>query len=1033
MKKFYAILFVVFCSLSVDAQMVNIPSAEFKSILVNQICADTNDDGILDNDVDTNNDGEIQVIEALAVINLNTLDLPYTNLIGIETFSNMKSLACRGGGMLFFTLSGLPNLKSLDCSNNNTYSITLTGLSQLETLNCSNNELLSVLNFSGLNNLKSLNCSAGRVVNLNLTAFPNLETLNFASNQLTTITVSATNNIQHLDCSANPFSTFDFSILPNLKTLSCRSTSRTALDVSALTNLESLNCSMNSLTALDITNIPSLTSLICYSNDIATLDLSQSANLKTLNCSFNELTTLALTNAVDLENLICDSNHIAALDTSSLLYLKTLICSKNTMTTLNINSSTQLEKVDCDINALTVLNASNLINLIDLNCEKNLLTTLTVANLTSLKTLNCNTNSLPALNFSGLSNLETLDCSINNLTALDATNLIQLKSLICSNNDITSLDTANLANLEILKCNANELTALTITNLTHLKELECGNNHITAMDFGTSASLFWFELGGNLFTTLDFSQLQGTGKRFHYSISNNANLTYVNVKNGGSLRRLSYQDPTGFYASDCPNLLFICVDDFNRWLAYVPNVQTNSYCTFNPGGTYNTIEGTFTLDYDNNGCDLNDNPFAYTRINIDDQDTNGGTFTNAFGKYRFFTNAGSFTITPAFENPYFTVTPASAVINLATVDGAIQTQDFCVSPNGIHKDLEISILPIQTARPGFDATYLLVYKNKGNQTLSGNVTFTFDDAVLDFVSSNPALTNQTLNNLNWNYANLLPFESRTIYFTLNVNSPMETPAVNIGDILNFTASIDPMAGDETITDNTFPLVQTVTGSYDPNDKTCLEGNTITPEMVGNYLHYLIRFQNKGTFLAENVVVNDVIDTTKFDMASLQLTSTSHPQVTKITDNQVEFQFENINLPAEIDDAAGSHGYVAFKIKTKSNLVIGDSIENKADIFFDYNFPIETNTATSTVALLGVNTFENTSVNVTPNPTKNIVHITSKGNITSVQLFDLQGRILETMTANEEAVDFDLSLKGSGVYFVKVYTAKGVKVEKVIKE
>ncbi|MBL0013735.1 MAG: T9SS type A sorting domain-containing protein [Flavobacterium sp.] len=69
----------------------------------------------------------------------------------------------------------------------------------------------------------------------------------------------------------------------------------------------------------------------------------------------------------------------------------------------------------------------------------------------------------------------------------------------------------------------------------------------------------------------------------------------------------------------------------------------------------------------------------------------------------------------------------------------------------------------------------------------------------------------------------------------------------------------------------------------------------------------------------------------------------------------------------------------------------------------------------------------------PNPTKDIVHITSKGNITSVQLVDVQGRVLETMTANDEAIDFDLSQKNSGVYFVKIYTVKGVKVEKIIKE
>jgi hypothetical protein len=280
----------------------------------------------------------------------------------------------------------------------------------------------------------------------------------------------------------------------------------------------------------------------------------------------------------------------------------------------------------------------------------------------------------------------------------------------------------------------------------------------------------------------------------------------------------------------------------------------------------------------------------------------------------------------------------------------------------------------------------------------------------------------------------MPFESRLIEVVLNLNSPQETPPVNIGDVLNYTASITPVLGDETVGDNTSTTTQTVAGSFDPNDKTCLEGNTLTPEMVGNYLHYLIRFQNKGTAPAENVVVMDLIDTTKFDMSSLQLTSSSHPQVTKITDNKVEFQFQGINLPAEIDNEPGSHGYIAFKIKTKANLAIGDSVENKANIYFDYNFPVETNTATTVVtALLNNGTFENASVTIAPNPTKNIVHITSKGNITSVELFDVQGRILETLMTNKEQVNFDLSQKTTGVYFIKIYTEKGVKVEKIIKE
>ncbi len=39
-----------------------------------------------------------------------------------------------------------------------------------------------------------------------------------------------------------------------------------------------------------------------------------------------------------------------------------------------------------------------------------------------------------------------------------------------------------------------------------------------------------------------------------------------------------------------------------------------------------------------------------------------------------------------------------------------------------------------------------------------------------------------------------------------------------------------------------------------------------------------------------------------------------------------------------------------------------------------------------------------------------MHIRSKGNITSAQLFDVQGRVLENVKANDEKLHFDLSRK-----------------------
>jgi uncharacterized repeat protein (TIGR01451 family) len=205
-------------------------------------------------------------------------------------------------------------------------------------------------------------------------------------------------------------------------------------------------------------------------------------------------------------------------------------------------------------------------------------------------------------------------------------------------------------------------------------------------------------------------------------------------------------------------------------------------------------------------------------------------------------------------------------------------------------------------------------------------------------------------------------------------------------------------------------------------------------MVGKYLHYLIRFQNKGTAAAENIVVQDLIDETKFDLSSLQLTGSSHPQTTKITDNKVEFQFQNINLPAEEENEPASHGYIAFKIKTRNDLVLGDVIENKANIYFDYNYPIETNTTSATVApLLNINSIENNSVAVWPNPVKDVVRISTQTPITLVELLDIQGRVLDSLTTNQTQIHFNLNQKSSGIYFVKIYTTQGIKVQKIIKE
>jgi hypothetical protein len=512
---------------------------------------------------------------------------------------------------------------------------------------------------------------------------------------------------------------------------------------------------------------------------------------------------------------------------------------------------------------------------------------------------------------------------------------------------------------------------------------------------------------------------------------NNNQLTSLNIKNGILENEI--------YFNYNPTLQYICADEGqlasiqNQITQYGnTNCQVNSYCSFTPGGAFYTIQGNNRYDSNSNGCDASDSIIPNLKCSISDGTTAGTFISNTAGSFTIPVQAGTHTVTPILENPtYFTVTPSNTGNIVFPTATSPYVRDFCVTANGLKNDLEVTIIPIEVARPGFDAFYKITYKNKGNQVANGSLSFTFNDAIMDLVTASPIVTTTGTNSLSWNYANLNPYETREINLTFNINSPMETPAVNGGDVLNYGTTIVG-ATDETPNDNVFSLNQTVVNSYDPNDKTCLEGTTITPSMVGNYVHYVIRFENTGTFAAQNVVIKDMIDTTKFDIASLIPQSSSHPFVTRITNtNQVEFIFENINLP--FNDATND-GYVAFKIKTKPTLVLGNTFTNTASIYFDYNFPIVTNTATTTVAALGNQDFEFGSVfTLSPVPAKDTLTITTKQDVvvSSVNIYNTLGQLVQVNTNPNETID--VSGLQSGSYFVRITSDKGSATGKFLKE
>ncbi|AZA82608.1 T9SS C-terminal target domain-containing protein [Chryseobacterium lactis] len=704
---------------------------------------------------------------------------------------------------------------------------------------------------------------------------------------------------------------------------------------------------------------------------------------------------------------------------------------------VNITSCPNINKFSLSVSSIGSLDLSNLPLLQEVNITDNTsLSNINFSGSTGLKKIVVAHNQLNSLTIPNPSIVNYLDIVGNTFQNFNLTPYTSLVSFFGVNNQLESLDFSNCSMVYEVNVMDNALHSIVFNNNANLQYLDIRNNQIEEASFNQTPWLKALAATNNSFKNVDLTQnLQLVG----FDFTNNTDLKTLLIKNG----RTNYSGlGLNLTFGNTPQLKYLCIDPMaiggaNALLTQQynqPNVVVNSYCSFTPGGTYYTVQGSTRYDMNGNGCDSNDPIKPFQKFNVFSYTSaqgQGTSISNISGAHSFFLPFGTTVITPILENPaYFTITPATVNVNFPTQPSPA-TQDFCLTANGNHNDLEIVIIPVTIATPGFESKYKIVYKNKGTAAQSGNIAFSYNNSVMNYLTATTSPDTQSAGTLNWNFTNLLPFETREITVKVQLNTPTQIPALNSGDILSYTAKING-ATDEVPADNYFGLNQKVVNSFDPNDKTCLEGASIAQSKVGDYVHYVIRFENTGTANARNIVVTDEIDTSKFDVSSLVALNGSHNFVTKIINpNAVEFIFENIQLPF---DDANNDGYISFKIKTKSTLTAGDSFSNTAKIYFDYNHPIITNTATTTVE----NTLATTEVQsnkdqltIYPNPVKDVLNIQSKNEVKKVEIYDAAGRIVLSTGVSQKSVDVSALPKGN--YMIKIMTKNAISHLKFIKD
>ncbi|TDP59364.1 T9SS type A sorting domain-containing protein [Flavobacterium dankookense] len=334
MKK---IVFILLISYSANSQIITFPDANFKTRLLQS--ASFNDIAKNDNNIsfkiDSNNDGQIQVSEALLVneLNLNSFNFPVTSYIsdltGLESFQN---------------------LRILNCSKNNLNQLNIQPLTLLEELRAGNN-LLTTIDISNLSNLKILSVH---------------------NNLLSTIIQNNNTSLEGILIYNNLLVSLDLTVYPSLSWISCKNNMLNSLNVSGLTQIDEIECGNNMLTSLDISGLSTLRFLGCASNQINTIDLNTLSSLNILTCENNPISTINLNGLTNLGMLDVSNTLLTSIDASNSGVEQLFVVDCPNLQTINARNGAILDSdPDLLFFAFRIYNNPNLISICTDDGEQN--------------------------------------------------------------------------------------------------------------------------------------------------------------------------------------------------------------------------------------------------------------------------------------------------------------------------------------------------------------------------------------------------------------------------------------------------------------------------------------------------------------------------------------------------------------------------------------------------------------------------------------------------------------------------------------
>jgi len=436
-------------------------------------------------------------------------------------------------------------------------------------------------------------------------------------------------------------------------------------------------------------------------------------------------------------------------------------------------------------------------------------------------------------------------------------------------------------------------------------------------------------------------------------------------------------------------------------------LDKNNNCIFDADElrlSYSTTE----IEVDSDGVML-DTIIAFDKLNYD-ASTSGAIY--------------SFKV---LNSDYMIKCPDSGIISgVSSGNSVVNLTDFGFNCVRIAFDVKANIVKPHPAGHDYGVTAILSASSCVPD--SGIFSMTLDPRYTNITTVEPAGGTISGTTVTWHYGSLTKGRPLLFYLVGYVASKPVAEGIAIKTI----ACAVPLSGESDTLNNTTISIDTVHGSYDPNEKTVQPSGDVA---AGTNLTYTISFENTGNAPAENIHIMDTLSP-NVDEKSLQIISSSYPPNVMLFKqngyNILKFDFPGIHL-LDSSHHGQCDGYVMYSVNARKSLHTGTKIDNRAGIYFDANAVVMTNIAENTIAPLTVQSL-NYAANlcVYPNPVADILTIKTDKAYDKLTIINSMGQTVMQQTL--QAKETHLNVKGlvPGMYYIMLKNADGLKVEKIEK-